>query len=90
MRIFVGAKVRIAIIVAAAELIIGSNLTDMTLVLGIALLASPLEIIELSIFAQNVPFVSLITLILLRYLTKGGISQLGGIALIVYIIFKQQ
>lgn len=69
--------------------IIGSNLTNMTLVLGIVLLVSPFEIINLSIFAQIVPFVLLTTLILWRYLTKGGISQLGGIALIIiYIVFQ--
>jgi cation:H+ antiporter len=68
---------------------IGSNLTNITLVLGIVLLASPFETINISIFTQIVPFVLITTLILWRYLTKGGVSQLGGIALIVtYIVFQ--
>ena len=69
--------------------LIGSNLTNITLVLGIVLLASPLEVVDLSIFAQVIPFVLITTLILWRYLTKGGVSQLGGVALIiVYIVFQ--
>lgn len=69
--------------------LIGSNLTNITLVLGIVVLASPFEIVDLSIFAQVVPFVLITTLILWRYLTKGGVSQLGGMALIVtYIVFQ--
>jgi len=68
---------------------IGSNLTNITLILGIVLLASPFETVELSIFAEIVPFVLITTLILWRYLTKGGVSQIGGIALILtYIIFQ--
>jgi len=68
---------------------IGSNLTNITLVLGIVLLASPFGTVDLSIFAQILPFVLITTLILWRYLTKGGVSQLGGIALILtYIVFQ--
>ncbi len=68
---------------------IGSNLTNITLVLGMILLLSPFEVISLSIFAQIVPFVLITTLILWRYLTKGGVSQIGGIALIIsYIVFQ--
>jgi cation:H+ antiporter len=69
--------------------LIGSNLTNITLVLGIVLLASPFEVVDLSIFAQIVPFVLITTLILWRYLTKGGVSQLGGLALIfTYVLFQ--
>ncbi|MGQ9538442.1 MAG: hypothetical protein ACUVTE_02510 [Candidatus Bathycorpusculaceae bacterium] len=69
--------------------LIGSNLTNITLVFGIVLLASPFEVIDLSLFAQVVPFVLITTLILWRYLTKGGVSQLGGVALIItYIVFQ--
>lgn len=53
---------------------IGSNLTNITLVLGIVLLASPFGTVDLSIFAQILPFVLITTLILWRYLTKGGVS----------------
>lgn len=68
---------------------IGSNLTNITLILGIILLASPFETVELSILAEIVPFMLITTLILWRYLTKGGVSQIGGIALILtYIMFQ--
>jgi cation:H+ antiporter len=68
---------------------IGSNLTNITLVLGIVLLASPYGTVNLSIFGQILPFVLVTTLILWRYLTKGGVSQFGGIALILtYVIFQ--
>ncbi|MBX5321493.1 MAG: hypothetical protein QHH12_01890 [Candidatus Bathyarchaeota archaeon] len=70
--------------------LIGSNLTNITLVLGIVLLAtSPFEPTDLSVFAEIVPFVLITTLILWRYLTKGGVSQIGGITLILtYVIFQ--
>ena len=68
---------------------IGSNLTNITLVLGIVLLASPFGMVDLSIFAQILPFVLVTTLILWRYLTKGGVSQFGGITLIMtYVVFQ--
>jgi cation:H+ antiporter len=68
---------------------IGSNLTNITLVLGIVLIASPFGTVDLSIFAQILPFVLITTLILWRYLTKGGVSQFGGIALIItYVVFQ--
>lgn len=69
--------------------LIGSNLTNITLILGVVLLASPFESVDLSIFAEIVPFVLITTLILWRYLTKGGISQFGGLALIfTYVMFQ--
>jgi cation:H+ antiporter len=68
---------------------IGSNLTNITLVLGIVLLASPPGAVNLSILAEILPFVLITTLILWRYLSKGGVSQIGGIALIItYIVFQ--
>lgn len=68
---------------------IGFNLTNITLVLYIVLLASPFRTVDLSIFGQILPFVLVTTLILWRYLTKGGITQFGGIALIVtYVVFQ--
>lgn len=69
--------------------IIGSNLTNITLVLGIVLLTSPFQAIDLSAFTRVVPFVLITTLILWRYLAKGGVSQFGGIVLIItYVIFQ--
>ncbi|MEM3696918.1 MAG: hypothetical protein QXQ94_05355 [Candidatus Bathyarchaeia archaeon] len=69
--------------------LIGSNLTNITLILGIVLLFSPAGAVNLSILAEIVPFILITTLILWRYLTKGGVSQFGGIMLIiVYVIFQ--
>ncbi|MEM2146713.1 MAG: hypothetical protein QW279_15225 [Candidatus Jordarchaeaceae archaeon] len=69
--------------------LIGSNLTNITLILGIVLLFSAAEAVNLSILAEIVPFILITTLILWRYLTKGGVSQFGGIMLIiVYIVFQ--
>ena len=68
--------------------IIGSNLTNLTLVLGLVLLFSPFAV-DIAIFAELLPFLLITTIILWRYLTKGGISQLGGITLImIYILFQ--
>jgi len=69
---------------------VGSNLTNLTLVLGIVLLASPSPlVINLTAFAEILPFVLITTLILWRFLTKGGVPQVGGIILlIIYIIFQ--
>jgi cation:H+ antiporter len=67
---------------------VGSNLANLTLVLGVVLLSSSFVAVDLSVLVQIVPFLLATTLILWRYLAKGGITQLGGIALIVtYIVF---
>lgn len=69
--------------------LIGSNLTNITLILGIVLLTSPFEAVDLSVLAEIAPFILITTLILWRYLTKGCITQLGGLALIfTYVIFQ--
>jgi len=68
--------------------VIGSNLTNITLVLGFVLLASPFAV-NITTFTEILPFVLVTTLILWRCLTKGGISPTGGIVLvIVYILFQ--
>lgn len=67
---------------------IGANLTTITLVLGIVLLFAPFAIEQL-MFTEILIFVLIMNLILWRYLTKGGVTQLGGIILItVYIVFQ--
>jgi cation:H+ antiporter len=69
--------------------IIGSNLTNISLVLGLVLVASPFGAVDLTVLAEILPFVLITTLIVWRYLTKGGISQVGGIALIItYTVFQ--
>lgn len=67
---------------------IGSNLTNLTLILGIVLLTSPLAVDPI-IFSEILPFLLITTLLLWRFLTKGGISQIGGISLVMtYILFQ--
>lgn len=68
--------------------IIGSNLTNLTLVLGLVLLASPFAV-NMTIFTEILPFLLITTIIFWRFLTKGGVSQVGGIILIMtYILFQ--
>jgi len=68
--------------------ILGSNLTNLTLVLGLVLVSSPFAV-DMTIFTEILPFLLITTVIFWRFLTKGGVSQVGGIVLImVYILFQ--
>lgn len=68
--------------------IIGSNLTNITLVLGLVLVSSPFTI-DMTIFTEILPFLLITTIVFWRFLTKGGVSQFGGMILIlVYILFQ--
>ncbi len=68
--------------------IIGSNLTNLTLVLGLVLVSSPFTI-DMTIFTEILPFLLITTIVFWRFLTKGGVSQFGGMILIlVYILFQ--
>jgi cation:H+ antiporter len=68
--------------------IIGSNLTNLTLVLGLVLLTSPFAV-DVTIFTEILPFLLITTIIFWRFLTRGGVSQVGGIILIMtYILFQ--
>jgi cation:H+ antiporter len=68
--------------------IIGSNLTNLTLVLGLVLLTSPFAV-DMTIFTEILPFLLITTIIFWRFLTRGGVSQVGGIVLImIYILFQ--
>lgn len=68
--------------------IIGSNLTNLTLVLGLVLLTSPFAV-DMTIFTELLPFLLITTIIFWRFLTRGGVSQVGGIILIMtYILFQ--
>jgi cation:H+ antiporter len=68
--------------------VFGSNLTNLTLILGVVLLVSPITI-DLTVFTEIIFFVLVTTLIVWRYLTKGGIPPTGGIVLLItYIIFQ--
>lgn len=68
--------------------IIGSNLTNLTLVLGLVLLTSPFAV-DMTIFTEILPFLLITTIVFWRFLTRGGVSQVGGIVLIMsYILFQ--
>ena len=68
--------------------IIGSNLTDISLVLGLVLLTSPFAV-DITIFTELLPFLLITTVIFWRFLTRGGISKIGGVILIMtYILFQ--
>lgn len=71
--------------------IIGSNLTNLTLVLGLVLLTSPA--VEIAILTELLPFLLITTIIFWRFLTRGGISKFGGVLLfatyLLFLIFVQ-
>ncbi len=68
--------------------ILGSNLTNLTLVLGLVLLTSPFAV-DMTIFIEILPFLLITTIIFWRFLTRGGVSKVGGIILIMtYILFQ--
>ena len=66
--------------------IIGSNLTNLTLVLGLVLLTSPS--VDITLLTEILPFLLITTVIFWRFLTRGGISKIGGILLLAtYMLF---
>jgi cation:H+ antiporter len=68
--------------------IIGSNLTNLTLVLGLVLLTSPFAV-NVAIFTEILPFLLITTVIFWRFLIRGGVSKVGGIILIIsYVLFQ--
>ena len=67
--------------------IIGSNLTNLTLVLGLVLLTSPS--VDITILTEILPFLLVTTVVFWRFLTRGGISKIGGILLMAtYLLFQ--
>lgn len=68
--------------------IIGSNLTNLTLVLGLVLIASPFTV-DMTIFIEILPFLLMTTVIFWRFIMRGGVSKAGGAVLILtYILFQ--
>jgi cation:H+ antiporter len=68
--------------------IIGSNLTNLTLVLGLVLLTSPFKV-DMTIFSGILPFLLITTIIFWRFIIRGGVSKVGGAGLIlIYILFQ--
>ncbi len=68
--------------------IIGSCLTNLTLVLGIVLLISPFSV-DLTVFLEILPFLLITTIIFWRFVLRGGVSKVEGATLLVtYILFQ--
>lgn len=68
--------------------IIGSNLTNLTLVLGLVLLTSPFQV-DMTIFTEILPFLLITTIVFWRFLMRGGVSKVGGVVLIsTYALFQ--
>ncbi len=57
--------------------IIGSNLTNLTLILGLVLLTSPFTV-DLTAFIEIIPFLMITTVIFWRFIMRGGVSKVGG------------
>lgn len=68
--------------------IIGSNLTNLTLVLGLVLLTSPFRV-DMTVFTEILPFLLMTTIILWRLILRGGVSRAGGaILMLIYGLFQ--
>ena len=67
--------------------IVGSNLMNLTFVLGLVLITSPFTV-DITIFSEILPFLLITTIIFWRFLMRGEISKIGGSLLLVsYIMF---
>ena len=81
------AAVRRGRIHLAIDGIIGSNLTNLILILGLVLLASPFAV-NLAVFIEIMPFL-MITTVLWRFIMRGGVSKVGGaLLLLTYALFQ--
>jgi len=68
--------------------IIGSCLTNLTLVLGVVLITSPFNV-DLTVFIEILPFLVITTIIFWRFVMRGGISKVGGVFLLLtYVLFQ--
>lgn len=68
--------------------IIGSNLTNITLVLALVLLTSPFAV-NMTIFTEILPFLIITTVVFWRFIMRGGVSKVGGVILILtYVLFQ--
>jgi cation:H+ antiporter len=68
--------------------IIGSNLTNLTLILGLVLLTSPFTV-DLAVFIEIIPFLMITTVIFWRFIMRGGVSKVGGaLLLLTYVLFQ--
>ena len=67
--------------------VVGSNLTNLTLILGFVLLASPFQV-DTAVFLGILPFLLITQIAFWRFVTKGGISRIEGVLLFIsYLAF---
>ena len=68
--------------------IIGSNLTNLTLIMGLVLVTSPFAV-DLAVFIEIIPFLMITTVIFWRFIMRGGVSKIGGaLLLITFVLFQ--
>jgi cation:H+ antiporter len=68
--------------------LVGSNLINLTLVLGLILITSPFAV-NIVVFTEILPFLLITTILFWRLLIRGGVSRAGGVNLIIaYILFQ--
>jgi cation:H+ antiporter len=68
--------------------IVGSNLTNLTLVLGLVLLTSPFAV-NMTVFTEILPFLLMTTVVFWRFIMRGGVSKIGGVILLLtYVLFQ--
>jgi cation:H+ antiporter len=68
--------------------IVGSNLTNLTLVLGLVLLTSPFAV-NMTVFTEILPFLLMTTVVFWRFIMRGGVTRVGGVLLILtYVLFQ--
>jgi cation:H+ antiporter len=61
--------------------IIGSNLTNITLVLGLMLIGAPFAV-DITVLIEILPFLLVTTIIFWRFLSRGGATKYGGVILL--------
>jgi cation:H+ antiporter len=67
--------------------VLGSNLSNITLILGLTLITTPFTV-DLTVFTEILPFLLISTIVFWRFLARGGITRVGGaILLATYIVF---
>ncbi len=68
--------------------IIGSNLTNITLILGLMLIGAPFAV-DITVLIEILPFLLVTTIIFWRFLSRGGVPKYGGVILLLsYILFQ--
>lgn len=68
--------------------IIGSNLTNLTLVFGLVLIGSPFQV-DITVFLEIISFLLITSIIFWRFVMRGGISKFeGAILLLIYLAFQ--